>query len=79
MSHPSASTEPLSADSEPPPADVSGRSRKGNRDTGARTMTLVVSVLVGTGRPARLRSRAGRAGLGSGPVTGGRGGWRPRG
>jgi hypothetical protein len=47
MSHPSASTEPVSADSEPPLAHVSGRSGKGNPDTGARTMALVVSVLVG--------------------------------
>ncbi len=47
MSHPPASTEPVSADSEPPPANVSARSGKGNRDAGARTMALAVRELVG--------------------------------
>ncbi len=48
MPNPSASTEPVPADSESPPSDASSRGSKGNRDNGARTMALIVGVLVGT-------------------------------
>ena len=49
MSYSSASAEPASAVSEPPPADVSGLSSKGSRDNKARAMALIVGVLIGTG------------------------------
>jgi hypothetical protein len=54
MSHPSASTEtaastePVSAGPESPPADVSGRGDEEHRDTAARAMALIAGLLVGT-------------------------------
>ena len=47
MSYSSASTEPVPADSESPPSDVSGLSSKGSRSNTARA--LIVGVLIGTG------------------------------
>jgi len=49
MSDSSARTEPVPADSESPPADVSGLSSKGSGDKVARTVALIVGVLIGTG------------------------------
>jgi hypothetical protein len=49
MSYSSASAEPVPADSESPPGDVSGLSSKGSRDNKARAMALIVGVLIGTG------------------------------
>jgi hypothetical protein len=48
MPHPSVSSEPVSADPERHPADMSARRGKGRRDTGALVMTLVVGMVVGT-------------------------------
>ena len=48
MSHPSASTEPVSADVESSDSDDSGCSGKRNRDSRARAIALVVGMLVGT-------------------------------
>jgi hypothetical protein len=48
MPHPSASAALAPAASESLPADASSRGGKGNRDTAARAMALVVGVLAGT-------------------------------
>ena len=49
MSDSSTSTEPVPADSESPPSDVSGLSSKESRDNRSRARTLIVGVLIGTG------------------------------
>ena len=48
MPDPSVSTEPVSADPGTPPAEISVRRGKGSQDNEARTMALVVGLLVGT-------------------------------
>ena len=49
MSDSSTSAEPVPADSESPPADVSSLSSKEGRDNRARAMALIVGVLIGMG------------------------------
>ena len=48
MSDPSASTEPVPADSESPPSLASSGNGKGNGDNAGRATALIVGVLVGT-------------------------------
>jgi len=48
MSDPSASTDPVPAGSESPPSLASDGSGKGDGDTRARAVALIVGVLVGT-------------------------------
>ena len=49
MSDSSASTEPVRADSEPPPSDEASLSSKGSRDGLARFKALDIGVLIGMG------------------------------
>jgi hypothetical protein len=48
MSDSSASAEPVPAELESPPSDVSSPS-KGSRDNGARAVALILGVLIGMG------------------------------
>jgi hypothetical protein len=49
MSDSSTSTEPVAADSESPPSEVSSLSSKGDQDDKSRAKVLVVGLLVGLG------------------------------